>query len=415
MLTRREPRQNTPGQAASRWLAETRDLNMKKDKLTRRDFLRVAGVTTAGLALSACGLDATKLPNPTLLPSSTPLPIPSTTPSATSTPRPTQTPLPPTFRSLADRIGFEIGVYFSGTDSVSLKIARENFNHGQIFVGWSYSEAERNQFDLTSLKYYGNFARKNHMTTQAGMLVWAADLPNWVKHSNFNRDELIAVLRHHISKIISPFKGKVKEWVVVNESYLPPYRTDDIFHKIIGQEYIEIAFQAARESDPDAVLIYNDYDNHTSNGTTTKLSHQIVDMLHSKGLIDGVGLQMHLFQYETTPPDKQDVISTMKSYGIPIYVTEFDVNLKNISGTLEQRYEFQAGVYRDMLEATLESGACKGFTVFGTQDNLSAWETIQSLDGYSPDADPLLFDSSSNPKPAFFAMMRVFQKYAQGS
>lgn len=386
---------------------------MRKSKITRRDFLKMAGVTSAGLALSACGVDVTKLPDPTIFPSLTPLPAPTATPSLTNTPSPTQTPLPPTLRSLADKIGFEIGVYFSGTDSESLKIASENFNHGQIFVGWQYSEAKQDEFDLTSLKYYGNFAKENHMTTQAGMLVWPADVPDWVKHGNFNRDELITVMRNHISKVMSPFKGKVKEWLVVNEPYFPPYRTSDIFHKIIGQDYIEIAFQAARESDPNAILIYNDAPNWTSNGFATELTHKIIDELKPKGLIDGVGLQMHLLQYDTTPPDKQDVVSTMKSYGVPVYVTEFDVNLKNISGTLKQRYEFQAKVYQDMLEACLESGVCKGLTVFGTKDDLSVWETIQSLDGYSPDSAPLLFDNNSSPKPAFFAMMNVLQKYAQ--
>jgi endo-1,4-beta-xylanase len=393
---------------------------MRTDKLTRRDFLRVAGVTTAGLALSTCGLDATKLPEPTVLPTSTPLPAPSTTPSITSIPSPTQTPLPPTLRSLADKIGFEIGVFYSFypdtdpvTRDISLNIASKNFNHGQIYVGWSYSEAEHNKFDQWTLNFLGDFARKNHMTTQAGMLVWGEDAPNWVRQANFNRDELIAVLRNHVSKMISPFKGQVKEWMVVNEPYLPPYRMDDIFYKTIGPEYIEIAFETARESDPDAILIYNDYDDHHSKGTSTKLAHQIVDRLKSKDLIDGIGLEMHLLQEnDATLPDKQDVIDTMKSYGIPVYVTEFDVNLRNVPGTLEERYAFQAGVYGDMLEAALESGVCKAFTVFGTRDDLSVYENLPALFAYSLDADPLLFDNSSNPKPAYLAMLSVLEKYA---
>ncbi len=51
-------------------------------KLSRRDFLKLSGITSAGLALSACGVKATALPIPTLTasPSVTPLPV---TPTST--------------------------------------------------------------------------------------------------------------------------------------------------------------------------------------------------------------------------------------------------------------------------------------------------------------------------------------------
>jgi hypothetical protein len=54
-------------------------------KLSRRDFLKLAGVTSAGLALSACGITATELPTATfVLPTETA--IPTLTPAPTSTP-----------------------------------------------------------------------------------------------------------------------------------------------------------------------------------------------------------------------------------------------------------------------------------------------------------------------------------------
>jgi len=56
-------------------------------KLSRRDFLKLAGVTSAGLALSACGVKATESPTATYIPStSTSLPTETLTPTLTSTP-----------------------------------------------------------------------------------------------------------------------------------------------------------------------------------------------------------------------------------------------------------------------------------------------------------------------------------------
>jgi len=293
-----------------------------------------------------------------------------------------------------------------------LRIAGREFNQFVIWIGWQYSESSRNKFDTTALRFYGDFAAKNNMTTRGHMLVWPADLPDWVKNGNFSRDELTAILRNHITQIVTPYKGKINEWVVVNEPYFNPYRQNDIFYKTIGLDYIEIAFRAARESDPSATLIYNDALNETAKGLTTQLTHQIVQMLKSKDLIDGVGIEGHMLQYQPMP-DKNDVIATMRSYGVPVYVTEFDVNLKDVSGTQEQRFAFQANAYKEMLEACLESGVCKGFTIWGISDKNSVWETQKGLDGYSPKANPLLYDDNLNPKPAYFALLQVLQQFAQ--
>lgn len=123
---------------------------------------------------------------------------------------------------------------------------------------------------------------------------------------------MVDILRDTITQVVKRYRGKIDQWVVVNEPYIDPYREDDIFHQRIGPDYIEIAFEAARQADPSGTLIYNDSDNHSSAGMTTQLTRDIVARLKPKGLIDGVGLQMHL--NGARPPDKQDVVETMQSY-----------------------------------------------------------------------------------------------------
>lgn len=378
--------------------------------ISRRDILKLSGAASLGMLLYACGVDPTQVIS-TLTPTFTPLPTETPQPTETSTP--TATAIPNTLRGYADSIKFGLGVFMPGTDEDLLKIAAEHFNVAQIFISWPGSEPTEGNFDLDPITYYGKFARQNKMAMQALSIIWAADLPDWVKKGKFNRDSLIATMEKHIRGLMSSHRGYVREWIVVNEPYLPPYRKDDLFYNIIGSDYIEIAFQIARESDPKAILIYNDAPNHTAKGFATENTRKIAKDLKSKGLIDGVGLQMHLLQYEDTPPDKQDVIETMRSYDLPVYVTEFDVNLKNVTGSQEQRWQFQADVYRDMLEASLKSGVCAGFSVFGLRDDLSVWETIPTLEGYSMKSEPLPFDSIGNPKPSYYAMLDVLKQYAE--
>ena len=36
-------------------------------------------------------------------------------------------------------------------------------------------------------------------------------------------------------------------------------------------------------------------------------------------------------------PSKQELIDAMKSYGLPIYITELDIDLRDVSGTNMER------------------------------------------------------------------------------
>jgi len=136
----------------------------------------------------------------------------------------------------------------------------------------------------------------------------------------------------------------------------------------------------------------------------------LVKDLKSKGVpIDVVGMQMHLLVPWNSQilPQKSDVIQTMRRFaylGVSIYITEFDLNLQNIPGTQEERWDVQAKVYRDMLDACLESGVCKSFSTWGVSDSTS-WQTCGQWWCLNfPKADPLMFDGLLQPKPAYYAV-----------
>lgn len=380
-------------------------------KLSRRDFIKLSGVTSVGMLLAACGVKATEIPTSTstLLPSLTPLPTQISIPTATAT------PLPPSLRTFASQAGIEIGTESTGWWFNNPKwqaIVGTEFNFLTIDWGvyWNESEPQRANFDFSTIDKQVAFAEKFSMKIKGQALVFPTTLPDWLKQGNYSKQDLEQILTTHIKTLVEQYKGKISEWVVVNEPYIYPYRKDDIFYQAIGDDYIDIAFQAAREADPSAILIYNDSDNHSSSGITTKLTRQITQRLLAKGLIDGVGLQMHLNGAQ--PPNKDDVSATMISYGIPVYVTEFDVNLKDISGTQDERYSKQSNIYQDMLDACIRSGVCKSFTTWGIGDKYSWLEYPPNQSFTSPNANPTLFDDDLNPKLAYYAMLDVLKQYA---
>jgi endo-1,4-beta-xylanase len=312
-----------------------------------------------------------------------------------------------TLRQLADRKHMYIGTYFPSqafTSTSWREVAGNEFNLAVVYQGLSWNDVERQQgkFDFKSADQQIMFAQSKNMEVCGHAIIFPLDLPNWLVYSDFNNDEILDILTNHVTEVVSRYKGQIAMWIPVEEATLVFHNRTDFFYDRLGLDYIDIVYRTIRNIDPDALLLYNDYDNHSSNGITTGFTREIVQRLKAQGLIDGVGLEMHLDS--SSPLDKQDLIATMQSYDVPVHITELDIDITNLKGTMEERYEIQASMYRTIMEACLESGVCESFSVWGIGDTYS-W-----LSRNSSHADPTPFDDALNPKPAYFALHDALAK-----
>ena len=380
--------------------------NLLSRRMTRRKLLGKTAVGVAGIALlAACGPDGKPLSADDSL---------DTTPaSPTAVPESTPTPEkePQTLREWAEKAKFNIGItvgsngfpeHFKAMSDFQAK----EFNLAHITTNMQFTQPKEGEFSFTNSDFITNLAKRNNMKTY-GTLVWSSDLPPWMKGKN-SLEDLSRIRKAHIKALMERYKGRMDTWNVINEYG----KKGDIFLEKEGPGYLEDSFRLAREADPSAKLIYNDYDNHSRTNTVFgtnryNITKEVVDRLKANGLIDGVGLQMHLDG--ANPPQKEDVMETMKSYGVPVWITEFDVNLRNVPGSDEDRYNRQAEIYRSMLEAAIESGVCKDFIVFQMVDYQSVWENRKDLPGYSTKADPTPYDDNMQPKPAYHAMIEALK------
>ena len=89
----------------------------------------------------------------------------------------------------------------------------------------------------------------------------------------------------------------------------------------------------------------------------------------------------------STPPTKKGGDHYDAQLGVPVVVTEFDVNMTHVGG---------AQTDRDMLEAWSESGVRRSFTVWGIGDKYSWLEAYQSL----PNADATMYNVTSSNRVA---------------
>ena len=182
------------------------------------------------------------------------------------------------------------------------------------------------------------------------------------------------------------------------------------WNRHVGPEYVEIAFQTAREADPDAVLIYNDSGHETARLPKSNQVFNLVKSLKAKDLVDAVGFQMHIlgepdsYIDPRTPPTKEELLEQMSRYGdmgVKVFITELDVDTGKLSGTKEEKWSKQAEIYGTVVEACLESsGICKDINMWGISD----------IDAWRGEA-PFLYTASNQPKPAYFAVLDILKRY----
>lgn len=166
-----------------------------------------------------------------------------------------------------------------------------------------------------------------------------------------------------------------------------------------------MAFQWAREADPEALLILNE---HFAEGMNVKSQavYALAQGLLQQGIpLDGIGLQMHVWL--GGPPSQAELEENMRrlaDLGLQAHITEMDVRTQYAQDSLAEKLAWQAQIYRQAFGACLQAVNCEVFGVWGLTDRHS-W--IPDYTGV-PDL-PLLFDEQGQPKPAFDTLIELLQ------
>ena len=213
---------------------------------------------------------------------------------------------------------------------------------------WTFVEPTRGGFNYTEGDIVTSLARKNGKYLRCHALVWHSQLAPWVESTEWTPEELRQVIVDHITQVAGHWKGQCYAWDVVNEALNEDgtYR-ESVFYKVLGEEYIKLAFKTAHEIDPKAKLYYNDY-NLESPSAKTEGAQRIVKLLRKEGIrIDGVGLQAHLVAESSPTLDQHiDAIRGFTKLGVEVALTELDIRLT--TPATDENLALQRAAYKNV-------------------------------------------------------------------
>lgn len=317
-------------------------------------------------------------------------------------------------------------------DVQGLTLAQTHFNSitPENVMKWEEIHPEPDKFDFDAADRYVEFGEEHDMFIIGHTLVWHSQTPGWVfedeEGNPLDRDELLERMREHIHTIVGRYQGRVDGWDVVNEAIEEDgSMRESPWYRIIGEDYIEKAFEFAREADPDAELYYNDYS--LENPSKREGAIWLMEQLLERGVpITGIGTQGHFSLDWPDPEEVEQTVIDFAGLGLDVMVTELDIDVlppamdymgADVSVNVELRDELNPWPeelpdsvqqrlterYADLFEVYLRyRDDITRITFWGVTDG-DSWKNDWPVRGRTN--YPLLFDREWQPKPAFFAVV----------
>jgi endo-1,4-beta-xylanase len=215
------------------------------------------------------------------------------------------------------------------------KLIKKHFNSitAENDMKFEHLQPEEGQFHFGIADKIVSFAKENGMKVRGHTLVWHNQTPNWMfinkDGSAVNRETLLERMKTHITTVIERYKGEIYCWDVVNEVIEDNGSNllrESKWTEIIGDDFIEKAFEYAHQANPEALLFYNDY--NESHPEKREKIYSFVKGLTEKGVpIHGIGLQAH---WSLSGPSYENIKASIKKYaslGLTIHLTEMDVSV----------------------------------------------------------------------------------------
>lgn len=272
-------------------------------------------------------------------------------------------------------------------------------------------------YDFSGADALVAFAKRSGMQVRGHTLVWHKANPRWLEDA-IGAKPREGVLVRYIQDVVAHFRGRASSWDVVNEALAPENGRrdalrDSLWLRAYGPGYIETAFHAARDADPSAQLVYNDWGcewDGAKHDTFRAATLDFLERVKARGVpIDAYGMQGHLAAFGAKVDQRKlrTFLERVKGLGLRILVTEHDVDDSGGPSDVAVRDRAVADASRRFLDVVLDNSATTAVLTWGLADRFLDPPGLRArLAGYSPRLLPL--DSNLQRKPMWWAMAESF-------
>jgi len=329
--------------------------------------------------------------------------------------------------------------HFSGRDEKGVALIKQQFNtiSPENVLKFGPLHPREDFYNWQPADEYVDFGVKNKMFVVGHTLVWHSQAPDWLfvdkSGKDVSREVLLKRMEEHISTVVGRYKGKIKGWDVVNEAISDT--GDGSMRKtkwleIIGEDFVEKAFELAHKTDPKAELYYNDYSLYRPDKREGVI--RLIKKLQAKGLpVKAVGMQGH---YGLTVPTIAQIEASIVAFanlGVEVNFTELDIDVlpnpskrqgADIADTFaaDEKYNVYTTGLPDSVQQKLTQRYADIFALFhkhrdkigritfwGVTD-ANSWLNNWPMQGRT--SYPMLFDRNYQPKPAYQAVINSSKK-----
>ncbi|KAI5058245.1 hypothetical protein GOP47_0026415 [Adiantum capillus-veneris] len=229
---------------------------------------------------------------------------------------------------------------------------------------WYATEKKQGQVDYNVTDAMMAFCEANNLSVRGHNVVWddARFQQQWVKAMVGRPADLQAAVMARVNSVVGRYAGRVIDWDVNNELLHFSFYED----ALSDPSFSTSLFLAVQALDPSAQLFLNEYntieDCHDLAASPDVFLGKL-SQLAAAGVFNlAIGLESHF----TTPnlPFIRSTLDKLASLGLPIWLTELDVNVQALNNNITK-----AAIYlEDILREAFSHPAVEGIVMW------TAWE-----------------------------------------
>lgn len=314
------------------------------------------------------------------------------------------------------------------------EIVKRNFSSisPENALKWESLRTAEGEWKWADADQFVAFGQAHKIHSVGHCLAWHSQIPDAVfKNANgkyIKPAQLRKKMTEHITTLVSRYKGKLADWDVVNEAV----GDDNVmrkshYYKILGEDFIDLAFNLAHEVDPSAHLLYNDYNIEKDGKREAALA--LLGRLKKRGVpVQGVGIQGHIAMDGPSIADIEKSIEAYAKLGLRVHFTELDIDVlsrewDSPTADIATRFDYtpERDPYKngmtkernDQLSARYEAlfklftkhqDKIDRVTFWGISDDMT-WLNDFPIKGRTN--HPLLFDRTHQPKDVYFRLLQM--------